>query len=322
MAPDNDVLDPEVLDAEEQGLARQLRSPGVPVSVNELAARKGEAVEILDARAQVLNTARTHAIRVTHPEDWVLFRSKDERVVGYLEDSGCERVRPIFGISIFGVEEPKKIVSSDGRSFAIIVRGRGRSGLTLDEIEAVEGIRESTDDFCKDLQGIKQEVRVRQAARANLDGKIVRELAGLASVPIEELTRAWTGTDKKVEHCRKGRGFGSQDERFGGTRAGAPDVEPPVCAVCGTKGALRKGKDGKPDWYGCPNYEQHPGKKWSIDLDKWLAKVEAAKQSATPQQPQASSAPAAAAPQPTGRPPRPEPMPAGDIFGRDPGQEG
>lgn len=313
----NDVLGPEVTDDRGPD-ALELRNPGVPVTLIDLAARKGEAIEIIDARVQVLNTARTHAIRMTHPEDWVLFKSKDERIVGYLEDAGCERVRPIFGISIVDVQQPQKVVSNDGKSFAIIVRGRGRSGLTLDELDAVEGIRESTEDFCKDLSGIKQELRVRQAARANLDGRVVRELAGLGSVPIEELARAWTGTDKKVEHCRKGRGFGTQDERLGGTREGLPDVPPPTCPVCKIPLVYRPAKGDRAAFYGCSQYGKHLDRKVIVDAAKWMAK---------PEQPQQTSAPAAeqqesAANQQQQRQQRPEPVLAGDIFGRDPGEEG
>lgn len=326
MAADHDVLDPEVVDDGPNAL--QLRNPQVSVTVNDLAERKGEGHEILEARAQILNTARRHAIHVTHPEDWVLFKSKDERIVGYLGDAGCERARPIFAIRIYPEGEPTKVVANDGKSFAIITHGRGTCGLTLDHVEGAEGIRDSMEDFAKDLVGIKQEMRVRQASRANLDGRIVRELAGLSSVPIEELARVWAGTEKKVEHCRKGRGFGTQDERHGGTRAGEPDVEPPVCEVCGTKGAVRKGKDGKPDWYGCPNYTNHPaGRKWSIDVDKWIAQLKAkAQQPSAPQQqspaPQASASSKPASRQQQQQPSRPAPVQADSIFGRDPGEEG
>lgn len=265
------VLQPDLVDDAEPQTALALRDTRVPMTLDQLAARRGEAIEIIEARIQVLETARLRAIRMTHPEDWVLFKTRDERITGYLQDAGCERVRPILSISIFDVQEPEKVVSSDGQSFAIIVRGRGRCGLTLDTLDAVEGIRESTEDFCKDLRGVKQELRVRQAARANLDGKIVRELAGLASVPLEELQRAWTGTDKKVEHCRKGRGFGSQDERLGGTKEGAPDVEPPRCPVCKIPLMYRPAKGSRAAFYGCRQFEKHPEKKVIIDAAKWIA---------------------------------------------------
>lgn len=267
-------LDREESTAEEsRGLA--LRSTQVPVTLSDLAARQGEAVQIIEARVQVLTTARYQAMRMTHPTDWVLFKSKDDQITGYLEDAGCERVRPIFGISIFDVEDPEKVVAPDGRSFAIIVRGCGRSSLTLDRVEGAEGVRESTEDFCKDLTGVKQEIRVRQAARANLDGRIVRELAGLASVPLDELERAWEGTEKKSAHCRKGRGFGSQDERHGARREGDPDVEPPTCPYCKPPNTVklkyRQGKGDRGPFFGCPNYDKHPNDRIIVDAAKWIA---------------------------------------------------
>lgn len=271
--PDPEVLEPEITDAEgeEFALARRLRHPAVPVTLEELAALKGEAIEILKARNEVLEVARLHAIRMTHPEDWVLNKTRDGRVTGYLQDSGCERVRPILGIEIFDVGSPEKVVSLDGKSFAVVISGRGRSRLTRDEIEAVEGIRESTEDFCKDLTGIKQELRVRQAARANLDGRIVRELAGLGSMPLEELERAWKGTDKKTQFCRLGRGFGSQDERLGSFKADVPQVEPPQCPHCKIPLVYRPAKGDRKAFYGCSQYQQHADRKVIVDAEQWVA---------------------------------------------------
>lgn len=321
MANDNPVLEPDVVDDMPTALA--LRHPGVPTTIDQLAARRGEAIEIIEARIQILETARLRAIRMTHPEDWVLFKTKDDRVTGYLSDSGCERVRPIMSISIFQVEEPKRVVSSDGNSFAYIVRGRGRSGLTLDVLDAVDGVRESTEDFCKDLKGVKQDIRVQQAARANLDGKIVRELGGLSSVPKEELERAWTGTEKKVEHCRKGRGFGSQDERLGGTKAGEPDVEPPTCKHCGAKMVHRRGDRG--NFYGCPQYQTHADKKFTVDAEKWIAEQKSKAPTAAASQPAPAAVPAPTTSKPattSSKAPQPQPIHADDIFGRQPGEDG
>lgn len=299
--PTDNVLEPELVVEDSKALERSLRDPRVPTTINELAAKQGDAVKILEARVLVLETARSKAIAMTHPEDWVLYKTRDERVTGYLEDVGCERVRPIFGIRIFNVDEGRKVTADDGKSFAIIFRGCGSSGLTLDVLDAVEGIRESTEDFCKDLTGVKQEIRVRQAARANLDGKIVRELAGLGSVPIEELTRAWTGSDKKVDHCRKGRGFGTQDERHGATRVDQPQVDPPTCPHCPkvngaeVKLVYRKasGEPGERNYrapfYGCPNYTKHPNAKVIVDVAEWVAKQTAKAAAQQTPQPDASN---------------------------------
>ena len=275
---EHDVLDPEVVEPETTALSR-LRHPAVPVTVNDLAALKGEALEVLDARITILETARKRAIRMTAPEDWVLYLSKDGRITGYLQDAGCDRIRDITGIEVFGVSEPARVVAADGQSFMYLIRGSGRSRLTMQVVEEMEGGRESTEDFCKGKTGARLELDVRKAARANLDGNITRELAGLKSVPLEDLKAAWEGTGKSWEHCHKGRGFGSQDERVGATRQGEPDVEPPTCPHCQPPNTVklkyRPGKDGRSPFYGCPNYAKHENKKIIVDAEKWIAERKA-----------------------------------------------
>lgn len=330
MAADPEILEPDVETDEERSTALRLRDPRQPLSIDELS-RRARWQEILDARIQILETARLRAIRMTHPEDWVLFKSKDDRVTAYLQDSGCERVRPILSISIFAISEPEKIVSDDGQSFAVVIRGRGRSGLTHEEIEEVEGVRESTEDFCKDLKGVKQELRVRQAARANLDGRIVRELAGLGNVPIEELNRGWEGTTKKSEHCRKGRGFGTTQERSGGENpALATDLVPPHCPHCNAVAVLRTSARGP--FYSCPKWKQHEEKKWTLDLEKWKAdprskaapapistSPSAAPSSSSPSEASPSQAPASSSSPAVEEPP---PLTDEDIFGPKNGGKG
>jgi hypothetical protein len=307
MAAEPEVLEPDT----ETSFA--LRNPATPVTIDQLAARRQAGKEIIEARVEILETARLRAIRMTHPEDWVLFKSPDDRVTGYLQDSGCERVRPILSISIFDVEEPQKIVAIDGQSFAVIVKGRGQSGITGDALDAVEGIRESTEEFCKSLTGIKQELRVRQAARANLDGKIVRELAGLGSVPLEELERAWKGTDKKTEHCRRGRGFGTQQERHGGENPNAPtDIVPPKCDHCGTTATYKTSARG--GFWSCPKWKSHEDRKFLIDAEKWRKDPRSKPPADVQVEPASSASPQAASqqPQPNG-PPEPPLLPDADI---------
>ena len=70
--------------------ALTLRRPDIPVTLSELAALKGEALEVVNARVQVLETLRKAAIRMTSPEDWLLFKSPDDQggqIVGYLQDA-------------------------------------------------------------------------------------------------------------------------------------------------------------------------------------------------------------------------------------------
>lgn len=281
--------DPEIVD-DEPVTTIALRSPTVPTTLAELAARKGEAIEIIEARVMVLETLRKAAIRATHPEDWILFKAPDDQggqIVGYLQDCGCDRVRDIWGIEVYDLSRPEKIAGNTPDAFNYIVGGSGRCKLTRQVVEDMEGGRSSLDDFCKGKTGADLELTVRKAARANLDGNITRELAGMKSVPLQEIEAAWAGTNKKADRCRRGRGFGSRDERLGATRAGVPDVEPPTCPHCKppntVKLVYRAGKDNRGAFYGCPNYAKHPQQKIIVDAAEWVAK-----QSKAPAEPEPS----------------------------------
>lgn len=324
MAQDATVIDNDIDTEPPAPTALQLRRPDTPVTLSELAALKGEALEIIDARVQILETLRKASLRATQPEDWLLFKSPEEQggqVVGYLQDCGADRVRDLWGIEVFGIGKLEKITTNDPRVFTYVISGSGRCKLTRQILEEVEGGRSSTDDFCKGKEGAELELAVRKAARANLDGNITRELASLKSVPLDEIKAAWEGTSKTVERCRRGRGFGTRDERLGGGARPDEGIDtPPQCRVCKKAMVLRKGSKGY--FYSCADYKQHQDagqKSFTIDLDKW--KEELAKRAATaaPEQPAA----AAASPAPS----KVSPPSADEVFGhtsrgREPGQEG
>lgn len=249
--------------------ALDLRRPDVPVTVDQIAALGDAGTAIIKARELVMMTARKAAIKMTAPPDWILFRSPDNVITAYLQDCGGDRIRDILGIEIFNVSRPEKVQGPEPQIFHYLVTGDGRCRLTQQRIENVEGGRSSTDEFAKGKTGIELELMIRKAARANLDGSITRELAGLKSVPVEELTAAWVGTTKSVEQCHLGRGFGSRDERLGARSEKAPDVDPPVCPHCGAKGVYRPGKNNRAAFYGCPNYGKHPDQKFIINATDW-----------------------------------------------------
>ena len=315
-------VEPEVLPA---------RVPATPTSIAELAALKGEAVEVIEARVRVISTLRRESIRATHPEDWLLFKSPEDaggQVVGYLQDAGCDRVRDLWGINIYDITIPQKVTGTEAAEFHYLISGSGRCNLTRQVVESMEGGRSSTDDFCRDKTGIALDLAVRKAARANLDGCITRELAGMKNVPVEELKAAWAGTSKRIEQCRLGRGFGSRDERLGARSAKAPDVDPPTCPHCGATMQYRPAKDNRSAFFGCPNWKQHQDRKAIVNADQWVAEQ---------QRKAAAPAPAAAATtkgkpagksQPTAAPAKAqasEPLTSDDIFGsprdREPGED-
>jgi hypothetical protein len=267
--------------ANDDPTALTLRRPDVPVTVNDLAALKKHGIEILEARNEILATARKVAIRRTWPRDWNFYKTKDGYVTGFLHDAGCERVRDIVGIEIQNVGAPVFVQGETSADYAISITGDGYCKLTMQKVEGVFGVRYSTEDFVKDVKGVAKRMAVTKAARANLNGNIVRQLAALKNVTPDELTDAWTGTTKRVEDCIKARGYGTQEERLGATRDGVPDVAPPVCPHCNTKGVYRPAKGDRKPFYGCPNYTKHPDRKFIVDAAEWIAKQAAPTGTAT-----------------------------------------
>jgi hypothetical protein len=244
----------------------------VPRTLDQLAARKAEAAPIIAARVNVLTSVRMWALRACWPQDFVLFKSDDGLVIAYLEDAGCDRVRPYYGIEIFDVGDPIKTVSpTDPSAYYYTVKASGLCKLTGETLEAVEGGRSSAEEFVKHVADpLQKDLYVRRAARASADGIVVRTLAGLQSVPEEELAAAWTGSGKSVTQCRKGRGFGSKTERLGGVRESDPNVRPPVCPHCKATGKYRPARGDRDAFYGCPNYANHPQQKWIVDAAEWI----------------------------------------------------
>jgi hypothetical protein len=283
---ENQVTDAEVVDIPtEKPTAVELRHPSVPTSLDQLAALKGEAVEVIEARAKTLETLRLHSIRATSPEDWLLFKSPDGGETAYLQDSGADRVRDLWGIEIFDISNPQKIAGSAPDEFFYIISGSGHCKISKQTVENMEGGRSSTDDFCAGKSGVHLDLEVRKAARANLDGGITRELAGLKNVPVQELRAAWTGTNKTTDRCRLGKGYGTRQERAGGRSASEPDVEAPICEICGGKmnfiPAGKKRGSGKeyPAFWSCPKgFGKNPEHEAStIPHSEHLKNLEAAK---------------------------------------------
>lgn len=231
---DNGTINPEVMPPE----THLVRSPAVPTTVDELAASE-EGQAIIEARVQILETLRKASIRATSPQDWLLFKAIDlggndpDRITGFLQDQGCQRVRPLWGIDITPTSDFEKTTDTETGDFAYKIKGDGFCALTKSVIKDITGLRYSTDHFLKDTTGIVKEMRVQQAARANLDGNITRKLTGLGGVAIEEIQEVWKGTWKTLDLCPKGKGYGSGKDRAGASANGAPTGKAPLCEMCG-----------------------------------------------------------------------------------------
>jgi hypothetical protein len=274
MSDETIVHEPEIVDEH----AMELRKPSIPTTINELAAlddKKGLA--IVEARSEILQALRVASIKLTMPADWTLFRAVDDRgetITGFLGDQGCDRVKKLWGIQIDNISEPVRIEAKDG-TFAYQLTGDGKCGVTGECVFDMEGVRYSNERYAEEKpEGIQREVAVRKAARANLDGGITRELAGLKSVPVEELDKAWEGSWRKSSMCAKGRGFGSKNTRMGQGDEKTADIDPadiPICEVCKTKLVFRP--NGKPPFWGCSTYQKHPDNKQTVEHDKLLKQI-------------------------------------------------
>lgn len=257
----NNPIIPEVV-KEETALVR----PSAPVTVDELAAlEEGRGLEIVETRHKIIQSLRRASIMLASPQDLLLFKTDEGAVTAFLQDSGCKRIMPLWGIDITPKNGFVRIANEETPGeFAYECMADGFCNATQSFVKDITGVRYSTEHFCKDLPALQKEVRVKQASVANRDGNIVRALTGMKNIAIEEILSVWKGTDKKIELCSYGKGFGSKAERqgAGGTAKGTPtDVQPPICEICNKtmKFVSGEGKTYESFW-ACPDKKKIDGK--------------------------------------------------------------
>ncbi len=251
-------------------------------TIEELA-QSEEGVVKLDRGLGMMRTLRNASIAFTFPHDWVLFKA-DDRITGYLQDSGCQRIKDLWGIEIYDLGEWIKTEDPDTHEFSWTISGSGLSKRTGQVVVGISGTRYSYEDFIvhRKLKKLQIDTEVKKAARANLDGSIVRELAGVKSVPAEELDSVWSTAGmgyKTTKLSPKGRGFGTANERAGGDsdrNGGVAPQDIPFCSFCEPPERLvfRKEKG----FWGCRNYEKHPNDKMIIQHADLLKKIAAQKE--------------------------------------------
>lgn len=240
---DGKVHEGEVVD-QETGLAQR----SIPVTIDQLANAE-DGLVVLERGIQIIKTLRAASIALTMPQDWVLFKA-DDRITGFLQDAGCERIFDLWGIEQYDLSDPYRTDDKETGHFSISIDGAAFSKRTGNHVEKVTGVRYSFEEFIarRRLPALQIEPEVRKAARRNLDGTHCRELAGLKSVPVEELDQVWSTagmTWKSSKFCAKGRGFGTQAERQGANVQQADDLKPgeePVCDGCERTGKPSKMK--------------------------------------------------------------------------------
>lgn len=259
--------DPEVLEAElmpPENTAIAL----IAETVTQLANRGSEGKLVIKAREDIVDAAIRASIRTTQPEDYVLFRDKNTgRVTAYLQESGCRRIQALWGVDVLPPKGEKTFQYEKvelGPDFAYQVVGDSYCKLTDTWIRGVEGMRCSTENFISQVkEPLLKDIRVRQAAKASLDGNCIRRHSGMQNIPEQFLNEVWKGSGKSSARCSKGKGFGTSDERRGAqeTNHDRPDVPAPICDDCQVEmeyHAAGKSRDGKSSWeafYRCPKFQ-------------------------------------------------------------------
>jgi hypothetical protein len=202
-------------------------------------AQTEEGVDIIERGILIIKTLRAASIALTHPQDWVLFKAED-RITGYCQDAGCQRFSDLWGIEIVNLGTWERAEDPDTKDFSYSITADGISKRTGQTVTGITGVRYSTEDFItrRKLGRLQIDAEVRKAARANLHGSIVRELAGMKQVPEEELNSVWAQaqmTGKTSAKCNRGRGFGTQAQRLGADVQQSDDLKPgeePFCQQC------------------------------------------------------------------------------------------
>jgi hypothetical protein len=217
--------------------------------------------QILVRRKQLYETARTFAIQLTSPADWVLSRARPEdEPTAMLKSSGAQKMKSFLGIELHNVRPlkgglfaPERV---DYQSGAYGYRGAcdAYSATLGNWILSLEGARRNDEDFtgrAVDKEGAltrKADDRVgaldsdlRMAVRTLLETKAVRVLGGFTRVPESELTAAWKTTGKTTAGCVKGHGFGTSSDR--GASKLTPDQVKEQATALGNEVLRRVGGD-------------------------------------------------------------------------------
>jgi len=224
------VLD-EVL--EEAELSRALRRE--EESALERLSTMPDGADLFKRKAELAERIYFAAIARTRPEDWVVNADAQGHTFAMLKASGAALVAELYDVRISnlrpvdaaGVFRPEKESLGEGK-YVLKAWCDAYSKMNGRRVEHLMAARRSDEDFIGRLiDGKGDFVKKRQADEvytanptdlANavhtlLLTKAVRVLCAMTRVPTSDLTLAWEKTNKKVENCVKGAGFGSADGR-------------------------------------------------------------------------------------------------------------
>ncbi len=198
-----------------------------PTTISALAA--GD-VQRAAAAAQELQAA---SIKLTYPEDWIAFRARDGTEVCFLMDDGCQRIRPLWGITFDKVDFKRDFSERELEDGQYVVEAVVHAQCAISGEDHIEvGFRSSLGLFEKAWSGstdkpverAKVIADIRKSALRNARGRIIRTISGLGMVPKQRLIEC--GLDS-----RRIRGVQFQDGSKGGS--GGYASEPQLKMICG-----------------------------------------------------------------------------------------
>ena len=174
----------------------------------------------VDEMAQELANLVRASIVMTNPQDWVVYTTRDGHKLAYLQDVGCQRVAPLWGIST-RVTDTEKTTEGDHFHCSVMVTGHCKqTGQDFDEIGSRSSSGGLFEMAWKKTDGdpqarVKLRFDVQKSAIANARGRAIRNATGLNLVPLDVLEGIF-GTER-AKLCR-----GVRHES--GTKGGSGDM--------------------------------------------------------------------------------------------------
>ena len=180
------------------------------------------------------------SIKLTYPEDWVVYPSRDGHKLCYLQDVGCQRIRALWGISFDRTDLMRdmieeRIEDDDDVHFQYIARVGGTCSVTGESSDEL-GSRLTSDGLFKKAwvdarnepsERARLRANVRKAALANGQGRLVRKFTGTNLMPIEVLAKYGMDTAR----CR-GIKFESGTQGGSGDGASEPQLKRLAGVAC------------------------------------------------------------------------------------------
>ena len=149
------------------------------LSLIEINAAK--AIEIANNRVEFFKQMKTVSLKMTSHQDWV-----DQSGKPYLQGSGVEKLKPVWGIYIKDDVKIEQI--PDGDRYYCRCTGTAGSKVTGEESFFIGG-RSANDKFFSN-QAITDPMDVEKAAYTNFEVNAITRLLGLRGLTWDELTDA------------------------------------------------------------------------------------------------------------------------------------